>query len=217
MEIKAFIFDIDGTLVDTRQLHIDAWQRAFSEFGIEVPADQIQSQLGRRAIDIAKALLPESKQGETMRVVEAKWRIFRELHPAVKPLPKVKELFDLLHRRGIVLALATSTIRQDAEFYIDILSLRGLIGTLVAAEDIQHSKPHPEIFLKAAARLSVSPEEAVMVGDSPHDMRAAKDAGMIAIGVLSGGFPKEDLHNAGADHIYRDIEDLYEHVEDIFE
>lgn len=215
MKTKAFIFDVDGTLVDTRQLHIDAWQRAFSEFGIELSADQIQSQLGRRAIDIAKALLPEGKKDETMRVVEAKWRIFKELHPAVQPLPKVKELFDLLNKREVSLALATSATRSEAEFYVGILSLRELTGALITAEDIQHSKPDPEIFLKAAAQLGVDPKESVVVGDSPHDMEAAKKAGMFAIGVLTGGFSEKGLQGAGADSIYRDIEDLYEHVEDI--
>ncbi|MBE0448724.1 MAG: HAD family phosphatase [Actinobacteria bacterium] len=215
MMIKAFIFDVDGTLVDTRQLHISAWQRALKEFGLELSTSQIQSQLGRRTIDIAKTLLPENRKSDAARIAETKWRIFREFHSDVKPVPKTKELFNFLHKRGLDLALATSAIRGEAEFYVDILSLREFTSALVTAEDIQHSKPHPEIFLRAAAQLGVDPKESVVVGDSPHDMEAAKKAGMLAIGVMTGGFSEKDLQIAGANSIYRDIEDLFDHIEDI--
>lgn len=213
--VKAFIFDVDGTLVDTRQLHIDAWRRAFKDFGLEIPAVQIQAQLGRRAIDIVKTLLPGDNAGRNMNIVEAKWRIFREYYEDIRPIPKTEELFKLLKERDIALALATSANRQDTQFYVGILSLKGIIGAVVTGEDIQHSKPHPEIFLRAAAQLGIGPEESVVVGDSPHDMEAASKAGMTAVGVLTGGYTGKDLQTAGADKIYQDIEDLYDHIEDI--
>lgn len=213
--IKAFIFDIDGTLVDTRQLHIDAWRRTFNELGIDVPADKIQSQLGRRAHEIARLFLPEEKTKDLDEVVERKRNIFREYYPSIAPMPKTKEIFHLLHEKGIKLALATSASRVDTEFYIDTISVRGLVGEVICAEDVKHSKPDPEIFLKAAAGLGVKPEESVVVGDSPHDMAAASKGGMTAIGVLTGGYKEEELRDSGADAVYRDIEDLYKRIEEV--
>jgi len=212
--VKAFIFDIDGTLVDTRQLHIDAWRRTFDELGIDVPADKIQSQLGRRAYEIARLFLPQDKIDELDEIVERKRIIFREYYPSIAPIPKTKELFDFLHGKGIKLALATSASRVDTEFYIDTISVRSLVDEVVCAEDVKHSKPDPEIFLKAAAGLDVKPEESVVVGDSPHDMAAASKGGMAAIGVLTGGYIEEELYDSGAEMVYSDIEDLYNHIEE---
>lgn len=207
--IKAFIFDIDGTLVDTAQLHINSWIRAFKEFGLDIPSDKIQSQIGRRATEIAEAIVPKNKQDEVASIVEKKRLVFREYYPKIKPFPMVKELFELLNKNGIKLALATSTTRRDAEFYTEILSIENLVGATITAEDIEHSKPNPEIFLKAARRLEIDPGESVCVGDSPHDMAAAKNAGMLAIGVLTGGYTRKELQETGADEIYRNIGDLY--------
>jgi len=215
--IKAFIFDVDGTLVDTRKLHIDAWKRAFDEFDIEVSVEQIQSQLGRRSIDIAKTFLPKKSAEEIMRIVETKWRVFREFYSYIKPIPKTKELFDFLKSKGLALALATSANRQDADHHVDILSIKDIIGALVTGEDILHSKPHPEIFLKAAVELGINPKESVAVGDSPHDMESAKRAGMTTIGVLTGGYSKKDLLTAGADKVYRDIAELFGHIEEVLQ
>lgn len=215
--IEAFIFDIDGTLVDTNHLHINSWVRAFNEFGATVAVDDIQTQLGRRATEIAQALLPQDKKGDADAVATEKKRIFREYYTEIKPFPKTKELFEFLHGRGVKLALATSTTRQDAQFYIRLLSVKDLIGTLIAAEDIQHSKPDPEIFIKASERLDASPHKTAVVGDSPHDIQAAVNAHMLAIGVLTGGFVKETLKQAGAGKIYRDIEDLFNHIAETLE
>lgn len=213
--IKAFIFDIDGTLVDTNKLHINAWLAAFEAFGVRVTPAEIQAQLGRRAIDIAKTILPDDKKDDFRQVVEEKWRVYQQYFSLVKPIPMAKELFLLLHSRGIKLALATSTIRRDAEFYVDVLAVKDLIGALVTAEDIQHSKPDPEIFQKAADQLHVETRDAVAVGDSPHDMRAATRAGMTAIGVLTGGYAKAELESAGAQRVYSDIKDIYAHIDQI--
>ncbi|MHB8840599.1 MAG: HAD family hydrolase [Candidatus Aquicultor sp.] len=213
--IKAFIFDIDGTLVDTTQLHIDSWLKAFEESGVPMTAERIQTQLGRRATEIAKTLLPVDKVKDAEAIATEKKRIFREYYPGIKPFPMVKELFWVLHDRGVKLALATSTTRQDARFYVELLSSKDLIGALIAAEDIQRSKPDPEIFLKAAERLGVNPHESAVVGDSPHDIKAAVSAEMLAIGVLTGGFSAEQLLEAGADKIYDDIADLLHHIEKI--
>lgn len=132
--IKAFIFDIDGTLVDTAQLHIKSWTRAFKKFGLDIPSGKIQSQIGRRATEIAEALAPKDKQGEIESIVKEKILIFREYYPEIKPFPMVKELFELLNKNGIKLALATSTTRRDAEFYAEALSIKNLIGAIITAE-----------------------------------------------------------------------------------
>lgn len=212
---KAFIFDVDGTLVDTTDLHVKSWIRAFREFGIEVAADRVQAQIGRRALEIAGVLAPELSQDRLISIVDAKWRIFKEYFDQVKVFPKTRELFLLLKEKGIRTALATSTIRRDADFYIELLGLKEVVGAVVTAEDITYSKPDPEIFLRAASKLSVEPGQAVAVGDSPHDMKAASSAGMLSIAVLTGGYGQDVLVAAGADKVYQDIADIYNNLDEI--
>lgn len=213
--IRAFIFDVDGTLVDTRDIHTNAWKKALAAVGIELSAEAIQEQLGRRAVDIIQDFIPEDRPELRADVLEAKWRAFRDAYTDIEVFPKTKELFAYLHDKGIELALATSAKRQDAEFYVELLSVGQYLKAVVAAEDTEYSKPHPEIFLKAAALLGVAPEEAVVVGDSAHDIEAAVRAGMTPIGVLTGGNAVSILRDAGAERVYNDIENLYEHIKEI--
>jgi HAD superfamily hydrolase (TIGR01509 family) len=212
---RAFIFDVDGTLVDTTELHVKSWIRAFKESGFEVRAEDVRAQIGRRALEIAGTLVPDLSKDELIRIVDAKWRIFKEYFDKIRVFPKTRELFLLLDKKGIKTALATSTIRRDANFYVELLGLKDLVRAIVTAEDITRSKPDPEIFLKAATLLGVKPGEAVAVGDSPHDMKAATSAGMLSIGVLTGGYTRDVLLAAGADKIYLDIADIYENLDEI--
>ncbi|MBS3909848.1 MAG: HAD family phosphatase [Actinobacteria bacterium] len=213
--IRAFIFDVDGTLVDTRDIHTNAWKKALAAVGIELSAEAIQGQLGRRAVDIIEDFIPEDRPELRADVLDKKWRAFRDAYADIKVFPKTKELFAYLHDKGLELALATSAKRQDAEFYVELLSAGPYLKAVVAAEDTEHSKPHPEIFLKAAALLGVAPEEAVVVGDSAHDIEAAVRAGMTPVGVLTGGNTESILRDAGAERVYADIENLYEHIREI--
>jgi HAD superfamily hydrolase (TIGR01509 family) len=137
--------------------------------------------------------------------------------PRVKAYSKVRDLLDVLHERGIKVALATSTIRMEANYYVDMLSASDLIDAVVTAEDIKNSKPDPEIFLTAAKKLGVEPEFCAGIGDSPHDMAAAKAAGMIAIGVLTGGYDSETLREAGADEVYPGIDAIFSKIVQILE
>lgn len=213
--IKAFIFDIDGTLIDTNRLHVDSWIKAFKEFGVTVARDDIQSQLGRRATEIAKTLLPKGKESHVESIVDRKRNIFREHFSEIKAFPMVKELFVFLSSKAIKIALATSTTKHDAEFYVGLMSIKSFVDALVTAEDIQHSKPDPEIFLRCAELLEVKPRESVAVGDSTHDILASVRAGMVSVGVLTGGYSREELLKNGADKVYHDIADLYNHISDI--
>lgn len=213
--IRAFIFDVDGTLVDTRELHINAWQKALAAFGLGTSIDRIQGQLGRRAVDMVKELVPESEAGLRHDVLEAKWQAFRDSYGDVRAFPKTHELFAFLHEKGLALALATSAKRRDTEFYVEMLAIGAYLQAVVTAEDIKHSKPHPEIFLTAATRIGVEPREAIVVGDSTHDMEAAARAGMRPIGVLTGGTGAAALASAGALLVFDDIADVYAHLEDI--
>lgn len=212
--IRAFIFDVDGTLVDTRDIHTKAWKNALAEFGIDLGDDEIQAQLGRRAVDIIEDFIPEDRKLQD-DVLQAKWRAFRDAYNEIEVFPKTKELFAYLHNKGLELALATSAKRQDADFYVELLSVGQYLKAVVAAEDTEHSKPNPEIFLKAAYLLGVEPEEAVVVGDSAHDIAAAVSAGMTPIGVLTGGNTASVLRDAGAERVYDDIQTLYEHIKEI--
>jgi HAD superfamily hydrolase (TIGR01509 family) len=212
---KAFIFDVDGTLIDTREFHLSSWVRAFKNFGIDIGAGEVQPQFGRRAVEIAYELLPGDKKGEARQVADEKRHIFATHLPEVKAFLKTKDLLQLLHERSIKIALATSTVRSEADYYIKMMSIEPLVGAVVTAEDIERSKPDPEIFLKAAKQLNVAPLDSIGVGDSPHDMRAIKAAGMFAIGVLTGGYDRDELLSAGADRIYSDISELLSDIEQI--
>lgn len=212
--IRAFIFDVDGTLVDTRAIHTNAWKNALAEFGIDIGVEEVQAQLGRRAVDIIEDFIPEDSELRA-DVLEAKWRAFRDAYNDIEVFPKTEELFAYLHNKGLELALATSAKRQDAEFYVELLSVGQYLKAVVAAEDTEYSKPHPEIFLKAASMLGVEPEEAVVVGDSAHEMEAAVSAGMTPIGVLIGGNTATTLRDAGAERVYDDIQTLYGHIKEI--
>jgi HAD superfamily hydrolase (TIGR01509 family) len=215
--LEAIIFDVDGTLVDTRDFHIDSWIKAFKEFGVDISAEKVQSQFGRRAVEIAKDLLPEDKKQYAESVAKEKRMIYSSYLPRVKAYSKVRDLLEVLHERGIKVALATSTVRMEANYYVDMLSANDLIDAVVTAEDIKNSKPDPEIFLTAAKKIGVVPEFCAGIGDSPHDMAAAKAAGMIAIGVLTGGYDSETLREAGADEVYPGIDTIFLKIVQILE
>jgi HAD superfamily hydrolase (TIGR01509 family) len=215
--LKAIIFDVDGTLVDTRDFHIDSWIKAFKKFGVDVSVERVQSQFGRRAVEIARDLLPEDEKQYAEAVAKEKRALYSSYLPLVKPYSKVRELLNILHEKGIKVALATSTVRMEANYYVNMLSANDLIGAVVTAEDIKYSKPDPEIFLTAAKKLGVEPAVCAGIGDSPHDMAAAKAAGMTTIGVLTGGYDDETLREAGADEVYPSVDAIFSKIVRILE
>ena len=208
--IRAALFDIDGTLVDSNDLHVQAWQRAFRHYGKEISAEAIHHQVGKGGDQLLPVFLSpdEVKRfGEALRDHRAE--IFaRDYLPHVQPFPGVRPLFERLRAEGIAIALASSSPEHEVDAHTARLGVADLLAAATSADDAEHSKPCPDIFAAAAARIAVAPSAALVVGDTPYDGLAARRAGMRMIGVLSGGFPETELRDAGAIEIYRDVADL---------
>ncbi len=209
--IKAVIFDIDGTLIDSVDLHAHAWQEAFAKFGVKVGFEDVRSQIGKGGDQLLPVFLSKEQQEQFGKALD---RYRGELWKAnymsqVKPFPRVRELVQRVKDDGFQVALASSAKGDEVDFYKRVAHIEDLIEEQTSADDAERSKPHPDIFEAALARLKdVDTREAVTVGDSPYDAIAAGKLKMTSIGVLSGGFPEDDLRKAGYSEIYKDCADL---------
>lgn len=214
--IKAVIFDVDGTLVDSNDLHVQAWQEAFRRYGKEVAFEDLHQQMGKGG-DQLMPVFCSSEELDSYGSELEKCRIelfASEYLPRVTPFPKVRELFERIKADGLQIALASSAKEEELETHKKNLRISHLLETATSADDAEKSKPHPDIFLAALAGLkNVTPEEALVIGDTPYDAIAASKAGIRTIGLLSGGFSEDDLRSAGAVKIYRDVADLLEHYD----
>jgi len=209
--VKAAVFDIDGTLVDSNDLHVEAWREAFRRYGKELGYDEVHAQIGKGGDQLIPVLLSR----EEMERFGAELERFRsELFvqkylPRARPFPRVRELFERLRADGRRIALASSAKEEEVEHHTKLLGIEDLLDAATSADDAEHSKPCPDIFEAALRRLKgVAPIEAIVVGDSPYDAEAASKAGMRTIGVLTGGFSIERLRRAGVIAVYRDVADL---------
>jgi HAD superfamily hydrolase (TIGR01549 family) len=212
--IKAAIFDIDGTLVDSVDLHAHAWQEAFAKFGHEVPFRQVRQQIGKGGDQLLPVFLTEKEiQQSGEELEEYRGKLFNEKYlPLVKPFPHVRELFLRLKHDGKQIVLASSAKGDEIETYKRIAHLEDLVQKEASSDDVEQSKPHPDIFEAALQKLhEVEPQEAIAVGDSPYDAIAAGKLEIPRIGVLCGGFPENELRAAGCSAIYNDCADLLEH------
>lgn len=214
--MKAAIFDIDGTLVDSVDLHTKAWQKALDHFGHQVPFEQIRAQIGKGGDQLTPVFLPPHElESRGPALDRYRSELFKTRYlEKVKGFPLVRELFQRLRQDGWKTALASSAKGDELKAYKDIVGIGDLLDAETASDDAEKSKPHPDIFQAALHRLQLSPEDAVVIGDSPYDAEAATKAGLTAIGLLCGGFKKEDLLAAGFQELYSDPADLlanYDH------
>lgn len=209
---KAIIFDIDGTLLDSVDLHARAWQEAFQHFGHEIPFDQIRSQIGKGGDQLLPEFLSQDEIKQRGKEIETyRGDLFKRKYLSqVKPFPCVRDLFLKVKSEGQKVALASSAKGDELENYEKIAHIDDLVEVETSSADAKRSKPHPDIFEAALERLgdSVKPQDVIIVGDSPHDAEAAKRAGVRTVGVRCGGFPEEDLRKAGCIAIYDGPEDL---------
>jgi HAD superfamily hydrolase (TIGR01549 family) len=208
----AVIFDIDGTLLDSVDLHTRAWQEAFEHYGHRFTFDSIRSQIGKGGDQIIPMFLDE---GEARRIgkelEEFRKQLFKKKYLSqVRAFPKVRELFLKLKDNSQRVALASSASGDELETYERIAQISDLIEVRTSSSDADRSKPHPDIFEAALDRLGsdVERESVVVVGDSPYDAEAAVRAHLTVIGVLCGGFSEESLRAAGCREIFKDPADL---------
>ena len=209
--IKAVIFDVDGTLVDSVDLHARAWQEALAHFGKHFDFERVRYQIGKGGDQLMPVFLSEQELEEFGEELE-KYRgdLFkREYLLKVKGFPGVRELFQRVRREGLQIALASSAKGDELKTYKKLARIEDLVEEETSSDDAERSKPHPDIFEAALEKLEdVRPSEAVVVGDTPYDAEAAGKAGLKTIGLLAGGFPEEDLRAAGCVRIYKDAADL---------
>ena len=209
--MKAFIFDLDGTLVDSNELHVDSWDAAFRHFGKQFPREQLSAQIGKGSDQyLPEFLTPNEIERFGKELDKYRSELFKiEFLPRVQPFPQVHELFQRIHADGRQIALATSGKKSETQYYTRLLRIDDLISGQTTADDAEESKPEPDIFTAALEKLDgVTADQAVVVGDTRFDMEAAGKAGLRAIAVTCGGTDARTLRAAGALVVYRDPADL---------
>lgn len=209
--IKAAIFDVDGTLVDSVDAHARSWVETFAEFGHSVNYEEMRHQIGKGGDQLMREFLSEKEIDEFgTRLEEArKNRFQQEYLPKVKGFPLTRELFQRILADGKQIALASSANGEELDAYKKKANITDLVDTETSKDDVEKSKPHPDIFDAALSKLhGVERNEVIVIGDTPWDAIAARRAGMKMIGVLCGGFPAGELRSKGCIAIYRDPADL---------
>ena len=210
--IRGAIFDLDGTLVDSNELHVLAWEETFRHFHKEIPRERLREQIGKGGDQYLPVFLNEREMREFGEEAD-KYRgeVFKKKYlPRVKPFPKVRELFERLRADGKKIALASSGKDAEVHHYEKLLGIRGMVDCMTTADQVAHSKPKADVFIAALNMLSLPPNDAIAIGDTPYDVEAAKKIELPVIGVLCGGFSEQMLRDEGALAIFRDPADLLE-------
>jgi len=214
----AFLFDLDGTLVDSVYQHVLAWREALEQAGIELSVWRIHRRIGMSGGLFLNALSRETGRRmtpeEIARIQQAHGTAYARLVEQVRPLPGARELLDTLTRAGVPWAIATSGRRDSAAPTLAALGL-GADVPLITRDQVPYAKPDPDLFLAAAERLGVPIAASVVVGDSVWDLLAARRALALGVGVLSGGYGQEELERAGAYRVYQDPADLLRHLDEV--
>jgi HAD superfamily hydrolase (TIGR01509 family) len=211
-QITAIIFDLDGTLIDTVYAHVFAWQRALSEANLAIDGWRIHRRIGMSGGLFARAVARELGRRMTQTEVEAIQRrhgeLFRQMLPERRPLPGAVELLRELREAGIPHGIATSGRRPEIDASLAALGV-GPETVVVDRGDVQRAKPAPDLFLEAQVRLSTAaPSDCYVVGDAVWDLLAARRAGMLSVGLLTGGYGEDELVRAGAFRVYTDAAEL---------
>lgn len=209
--IKAILFDIDGTLIDSNDLHVEAWARVFADAGHQVPRTAIAGQIGKGGDNLVPALLPGASEETAERLSDRHGEVFKaDYLSTARPFPGARALLERAHAGGAKVVLASSASAEELDHYVERLQVKALVAAKTSIDDVATSKPAPDIFAAALKKAGVTAEEAIAVGDSPYDVASAKGAGVRTVAVLSGGFAQAVLRDAGAVAVYRDVEALLE-------
>jgi phosphoglycolate phosphatase-like HAD superfamily hydrolase len=212
--LKAVIFDIDGTLIDSVDLHAQSWVETFERFGVQASFNDVRLHIGEGTDRLIPAFVPsDMPNGVSKEIEEFRSELFKKQYLCkVKPFPKVKELFMHIKTEGCKLVLASSCSDNELDEFKAIAGITDMTDHDVTADDAGTSKPAPNIFLKALDRLApINPSQTCVIGDTKYDGEAACAAQIPFLGLLCGGAPKEDLDRSGAIAVYRDPADLLIH------
>jgi HAD superfamily hydrolase (TIGR01549 family) len=209
--IEAVIFDVDGTIVDSVDLHAKAWQEAFAKFGKKISVSQIRRQIGKGADQLLPVFLSQQELNEFGKDLDSYRRdVFKkEYLPLVKGFPKVRELLQRIRRDRKRIALASSATAEELEIYKQVTKVTDLIESETSSQDADKSKPHPDIFEAALRQLpGITLDQVIVIGDTPYDAEAAAKANLQTIGLLCGGWKERDLLQAGCVATYKSPADL---------
>jgi len=214
----AFLFDLDGTLVDSVYQHVLAWREALEGAGIELSVWRIHRRIGMSGGLFLDALLREIGRQVTpedaTRIQRTHAASFARQVSQVRPLPGARELLVHLSDAGVPWAIATSGRLESARPMLEMLAV-GPKVPVITRDQVAHAKPDPDLFLAAAERLGVDVADSVVVGDSVWDLLAARRARALGVGLLSGGYGEEELERAGAYRVYQDPADLLRHLDEV--
>ncbi|HZY85589.1 MAG TPA: HAD family hydrolase [Gemmataceae bacterium] len=214
----AFLFDLDGTLVDSVYQHVLAWREALEAVGIELAVWRIHRRVGMSGGLMANAILRETGHAvsdeEAARLLRFHAQAYARLSAQVRPLPGARELLAALTKLGVPWTIATSARLESARPTLEALGI-GPEVPVVTRDQVAHAKPDPDLFLAAAERLGVPITAAVVVGDSVWDLLAARRARALGVGLLSGGYGQDELERAGAYRVYQDPADLLRHLDEV--
>jgi HAD superfamily hydrolase (TIGR01509 family) len=209
------ILDVDGTLVDTNYQHTIAWFRAFCRHGIVLPLWRIHRHIGMGGDQVVAALTDERterERGDDIRASESE--LYFELIEEVQPMEGSRELIEELRRRGHTVVLASSAKEAEIDHYLDLLDGRELADAWTTSDDVQSTKPAPDLVHAALERVDGSAANAVMIGDTPWDVHAASKAGVPTLAVLTGGFAIEELEESGAAAVFESVAELSNRLEE---
>lgn len=209
--IEAFIFDIDGTLIDSVDYHAEAWVKAFKKFGKDVKFYEARRQIGKGGDQFLPEFLLKKEIKDFGKALEGeRGKIFKkEFLPKIKAFSKVRELFEQLQSNGRQVVLASSAPADELKIYKKIAKIDDLIDDETSADDAEKSKPEPDIFQAALDKLGkINKKNVVVIGDTAYDAEAAAKINLKTIGVLTGGWTKSELISAGCNEVYQDISEI---------
>jgi HAD superfamily hydrolase (TIGR01509 family) len=215
----AFLFDLDGTLVDSVYQHVLAWRSALEKGGIELAVWRIHRRIGMSGGLFVNALSRETgrhlAKADTAKLLRWHAEAYARMINQVRPLPGARELLRHLSKSNIPWAIATSGLIESAGLALKVLDVNPRKATIVTRDQVRHAKPDPDLFLEAAERLGVDISTSIVVGDSVWDLLAARRARALGIGLLSGGYGQDELEKAGAYRVYQDPADLLRHLDEV--
>jgi HAD superfamily hydrolase (TIGR01509 family) len=210
-KLDGVLLDVDGTLIDSNAAHAQSWSETLAEFGRPTPADTVRPLIGMGGDKLLPQLLgvdAESEEGR--RFSDRRAQIFRERYvPRLRLTRGARQLVERLRREGFRIIIATSAKEEELEAMLRQVGLDDLIPQRTSSDDAEESKPDPDIVQAALRKAKLSPEAAIMLGDTPYDIEAAKRAGVETVAVLTGGWDSEALKDAVA--IYEDPDDILRH------
>ena len=209
------VLDIDGTLVDTNYHHAIAWFRAFVQHDIVLPIWRIHRHIGMGGDQLVTALCGEdveARLGDDIR--DAEGEAYQALIGEVRTMEDSRELIVSLKERGHTVVLASSAKQGEVEAYLDLLGAWDIADAWTTSADVESTKPAPDLVQAAVARVNSDPADAVMVGDTPWDVKAAKGADVPTLAVVTGGFSEAELRDAGAAEVFESVSELCDRLDE---